>query len=197
VPGPWTIRLESGDNKVAEKTFKVVAVGDIYVHVGKWASQLPRLRQGNALYPNEAMTHNYLGHAYREFMEYDLALEEYTKAISLEPHPNFYNNRCLTYNNKGEYDKALEDCNQALALDPRHIGGLINRGNSFRLQGKYDKAIEDYNQSLQIVSKEDHTNSALAYYNRALAYEAKGELDKAQADRKKACELDASLCKNP
>ena len=159
------------------------------------AIQLPQLREAVTRDPDNALAHKNLGNAYLNIHKYDLALEEYKKAISIDPQPNFYNNLCLAYNQKQEYDKALEACNQALALYPGHTSALINRGNTFRLQGEYDKAIEDYTQSLQAAPAGDNYNPPMAYINRALAYEAKGEAAKAQEDLKKACELDPNYCK--
>ena len=54
--------------------------------------------------------------------------------------------------------------------------------------GKFGLAIADYTQAIHL-----DLNDVEAFYNRGLAYQKKGEAEKAEADFKKAQELDPSL----
>ena len=58
--------------------------------------------------------------AYSSKGEHDRAIEDYSRAIELDPEyaPAYYN-RGNAYSDKGEYDRAIEDLNRAIELDPR------------------------------------------------------------------------------
>ena len=56
--------------------------------------------------------------------------------------------------------------------------------------GQNHKAIQDYDEAIRLDRQE-----AIAYANRAISYWELGQQDKADADKKKACELDSKLCK--
>ena len=55
-------------------------------------------------------------------------------------------------------------------------------------KGEYNKAIADYNKAIELNPKD-----ADAYNNRAIAYYHKGNIEKACADARKACNL--GMCK--
>ena len=190
VSGPWTIQILKDEKILAEKTFNVTKVDDIFATLGEAGKRIKQLKEMIAKNSKDAMVVKNLGNAYLAMGDNEAAILEYTKAIAIEPQPNFFNNRCLAWNNEKEYAKALKDCNKALTMNPAHTSALINRGNTFRLQGEYDKAIEDYNQSLQVAPAGDIYNPPMAYYNRALAYKAQEKLNEAVSDFTKTIELE-------
>src|SRR5262249_24619497 len=62
-----------------------------------------------------SIAYNNRGNAYSVQGQDDLAMDDYAKAINLNP--NFaepLNNRAVIYRKRGEYDRALEDLNPAL-----------------------------------------------------------------------------------
>jgi serine/threonine protein kinase len=60
--------------------------------------------------------------------DYDCAIENYTKAIKLNPKSaNAYNNRGLSYLNKNDYFKATADFNKAIEINPNNILFYQNR----------------------------------------------------------------------
>ena len=133
--------------------------------------------------------YNNRGIDYGEKGEYDLAIEDFTKAIELKRDYAFaYNNRGAVYRSKGEHDLAIEDCNKAIQLKSDYAEPYSNRGSAYRNKGDYDRAIEDYNKAIQL--KQDFVQ---AYYNRGLAYHEKDELDIAIKDYSKAMELNPKL----
>lgn len=115
----------------------------------------------------------------------DLAIEEYTKAIELEPDlAPAYSNRGTVYEELGQYKKAIEDFTKAIELNPDNAFAYCNRGIAYGTLKQYKKAIEDYTQSITIDPLcED------AYIGRANAYTAIGKEALAGADRKTAAEL--------
>ncbi|UCH93913.1 MAG: tetratricopeptide repeat protein [Candidatus Aminicenantes bacterium] len=62
--------------------------------------------------------------------------------------------------------------------------GLVNAANKLMAAGKYDEAIEKVSRAI-----EKDPGTFILYYNRAVAYEKKGEKEKAVLDYKKSLEL--------
>ena len=141
--------------------------------------------------------------------DYDRAIEDYNKAIALDPnYADAYNNRGAVYaknslikalldknknpriadvykNNADEdYDRAIEDYNKAIALDPNYALAYARRGSAYDNKGQYDRAIEDYNKAIAL-----DPNYAAAYNNRGLAYYKKGNMGRAISDFQKACDM--------
>ena len=100
----------------------------------------PEVRQKR----REATTHNNHGVAYRDEGEYDRAIEDFTKAIELNPNYAIaYNNRGRVYSDKGEIDRAIEDYNTAIELKPELAEAYYNRGEAWLHLGEWDKAKSD------------------------------------------------------
>ena len=114
---------------------------------------------------------------------YDLALQDYSKAISIEPkNPELHNSRGKTYFDMamgGKYpqktveytQKAIEDFNEGLSkpnLKPKTKSEmLINRGAALASQGKYDVALKDLNEGVAVepTNKNGYLNRSLVYFN--------------------------------
>ena len=73
--------------------------------------------------------------------EYDKAIADYNKALSLDPnHASTYLNRGCVWDDKGEYDKAIADYSEAIRLKPSDAIAYGNRGNTWNKKGEYDTA---------------------------------------------------------
>ncbi|REJ43621.1 MAG: tetratricopeptide repeat protein [Microcystis flos-aquae DF17] len=119
--------------------------------------------------------------------KYELALDDFNKAMKLNP------NYAMAYFGRGElyyyqkkYELALADFNKAIELNPNHAGAYVNRGIIYYEQKKYELALADFNKAIELDSK-----SAMAYYNRGLLYYYQKKYDLALADFNKAIELDS------
>jgi protein O-mannosyl-transferase len=124
---------------------------------------------------------------YYERGEFDRAIEDYTKAIDLDPsYIHAYNNRGLAFCRIGRLDRAFADFNKALAINPTHFEALVNRGLAFDQAGQPEKAIEDYDAAIAL-SPSNHD----VYNYRGIALDEIGRLDKAIAD------YDTALTLNP
>ncbi len=133
--------------------------------------------------------YNNRGIDYGDKGEYDLAIEDFTKAIELKPdYAIAYNNRGAVYRSKDKHDLAIEDCNKAIQLKSDYAEPYSNRGSAYRNKGDYERAIEDYHIAIKL-----KPSFVEAYYNRGLAYHEKGELDVAIKDYSKAIELNPKL----
>ena len=133
----------------------------------------------------QSVAYYHRGLAYGVKGEYDRAIEDFNKAIELDPiHANTYHLRGHAYYNKGDHDLAIEDCNKSLELKPDNADAHSIRGNAYHNKGDHDRAIEDYNKTIEL----DPENSS-AYCNRGLAFGNKGEYDRANEDCNKSLEL--------
>ena len=123
--------------------------------------------------------------------DYDGAIDNYTKAINLDPkNVGFYINRGYVYYKKGDYPQAIKDCTKAIELDPKNAAAYINRGYVYYKKGEYIQAIADCTKAIEIDPK-----LATAYNNRGAAYKNKGEYNEAIADFTRAIELDPKYAK--
>jgi len=149
------------------------------------------LLRGSSLNPNFALAYHYRGAAYINKGQYDKALEDYNKAIAINPSDsNIYNSRGHLFGFfKGQYDMAIRDFDKALLLSPDGAY-YYNRGLIYTYKGEYDRAIEDYNKAITIYPLADIYNS------RGEAYLKLGVKGEAISDFKKACDMGNELgCK--
>lgn len=125
---------------------------------------------------------------------YDAALQDYTKAVQIDPkNPELYNSRGKTYFDmamSGKYPpaqtadyrkKALEDYSNALqigTLKPKTQAEiLINSGAAYGSQGDYLSALKSINRGLKV----DPGNKN-GYFNRSIVYYTINQPDSALAD---------------
>jgi tetratricopeptide (TPR) repeat protein len=90
----------------------------------------------------------------------------------------------------GDLDGALADINEAIRIDPSLPQPLTNRAVIWRAKGNLDRAIADATEAIRLAKAKAPANvmtppgSVLisAHIHRALAYEAKGDFDRAKLD---------------
>src|SRR5271165_5420249 len=147
--------------------------------------------------------------------EYDVAIRDYSQAINADPRDGAaYYGRALAYQAQGKNDKARADFAKAKRLGytlaqadsdtampipestptrdaPTGLSATNDTARSYEnwgswdySKGEYDVAIRDYSQAINADPRD-----GAAYYGRALAYQAQGKNDKAQADFAKAKRL--------
>lgn len=81
-----------------------------------------------------------LGNVYNELGLYDLAVENFKKALVIKEDPDIYNNIGVAYYHKKAYDKTIVSCKRALSLHPAHSNAYINLGNAYFMKHEYHKA---------------------------------------------------------
>jgi tetratricopeptide (TPR) repeat protein len=115
---------------------------------------------------------------------WDLAIEEHTEAIALDPQcKEAYNNRGWACIGKGDLDKAIADYDQAIALDPQCAEAYFNRGRAHAQLGLVTWALADLSKAIEIAG------DAQAYYFRGFVYAEIGEQQEAISDLERALEL--------
>jgi tetratricopeptide (TPR) repeat protein len=171
----------------------------------------------SCLYVNRAQAHRYNGND-------DLALKDLNEVIRLGRNPLFtrqdwnspyvyqpetseycwcpqvaYALRCLIFANKNDTKRALEEGDKAVANGERYAWGHYARSHARFRAGNASGALEDLNKAVEYgqgTPDGDH-NLATYYYGRSQVHAALGRRDQAEADRKKAIELNPSFAQRP
>ncbi len=97
--------------------------GHFGIYGGRYVSEtlMPAILELEKAYNNR-------GRAYAGLNQHRKAIEDYSKAIQLDPKSAIiYNNRGAAYYELGEYHKAIEDYDKALELDPEHTLAKYNK----------------------------------------------------------------------
>jgi tetratricopeptide (TPR) repeat protein len=117
------------------------------------------------------------GVAYINLKKSQMALEDFNRSISVEPHAEAFNSRGIAYDMLGDYTHALQDYDEAIRLEPGNAPSYNNRGLVYSEKGDEEKAILDFDKAISL--KPDY---AEAITNRAGTYLLNGEYDKAIQD---------------
>jgi len=130
-----------------------------------------------------------VGEAYRNLGRYDDALEQYERALFLDPSfaPAYFGRAIVTrvidetYNVKADLD-------QALLLDPRFGEVYLERADYYLEEGSYQLAFEDANQATTFLP-----GSPLAHYYRAESLLGIKDYQEAEISILTALDLDVNL----
>jgi tetratricopeptide (TPR) repeat protein len=122
-------------------------------------------------------------------VEHRLALDDYSKAIELDPlQPKYYFERGKALNEIGDGERALADLNKAIQLDPNVAEYYAARCNSYRLIGDTDRLVMEYTRAIFI-----NPNIASFYLHRGYAYLKRRNLAEAYADFQRASQMGEQL----
>ena len=125
---------------------------------------------------------------YAENEQYQLAIDNYTSAIKIDPdYALAYFNRGNAYDELENYTAAIADYTSALRINPDDADAYNNRGNVYANLENYTAAIADYNSAIRIDPEKDE-----AYRNRGIAKENAGQ--SYCSDYKKCCDLGDEEC---
>ena len=121
--------------------------------------------------PNEvSIAYTNLGSAYQKRGQLDKAMENYNKAISLDPNDYLaYTNRGVIFDRMGQFDKAIESHNKAIVSNPGDYKAYFNRGLTYDKMGRITDAIEDFQRTLRL-NTQDTQVIAWAYNNLGILY---------------------------
>lgn len=123
-------------------------------------------------------SHYRLGVYYQNQGKYREAIEEFSKAVGIDPgHVYAYNGLGVAYDNLKEMDLARKAYRMALKLAPDDRHAYNNLGYSFILEGDYGSAVEVLLEGLSIHENDGHMRS-----NLAMAYMALGDRSLARAE---------------
>jgi tetratricopeptide (TPR) repeat protein len=129
------------------------------------------------------------GFSYFRKADYDRSLADYNEAIRLNPkEPAAFQRRGLTFRARGEDDRAIADFTQAINLGSTDLNVFIDRGMAHFTKGENAQAIADYTTAIERDADKTFVGQ-LAHVVRGLAFLYSGAPDKAQADLRRAVEL--------
>lgn len=127
-----------------------------------------------------------LGHSERRFeAECNRALED--EVLDRSDRAGTFVNRGVMKMRRMEYEAAKRDFDAAVRLKPDIGEAYVNRGAAFIGLKRYDLGLVDLNKGIEIGIQP--TETAKAYYNRAMAHEGVGDPKAAYFDYLKAQEL--------
>ncbi|MEI9406671.1 tetratricopeptide repeat protein [Mesorhizobium argentiipisi] len=129
------------------------------------------------------------GETFWDAGKYDQAIEEYEKAIELDPRTaSAYVGRGTSLIQKGMYDAAIDDFDKVIELYPTYSDAYIGRAVAWTNKNELDRAIADYSRVIEL-----HPQYAPAYFARGTVWFTKGGCEPAIADFDQALKLDPKL----
>jgi tetratricopeptide (TPR) repeat protein len=118
------------------------------------SNKIRLLKMARAKCPKDYSIQKALGDTYYANLDYDLAIEEFKKAIevagSYDDVQWVYCYRSACWRIKGNYSRALEDINNALDLEPENVRFIHDKGLIQYTMGKYDEAKIYFRRSVEL-----------------------------------------------
>ena len=138
--------------------------------------------------PLTAVDYLYRGDRKRREGKLDEAIQEYCKAIEVDPdYAEPYISRGIMYGNQGKYEQSITDFSEAIRCDSSLSHAYYNRALCYKHSEKYHKAIDDNTTAIRL-----NPSYISAYINRGNCYAKLEQYDHAIYDYDKAIELDSS-----
>ena len=106
---------------------------------------------GQSSKSNSEKSNELVTQAHNEFdnLNYDNAIKDLTKAISLNPNNHeAYDLRSHCWLAMSEYQKSLDDSNKAIEISPNLAGDYLGRGYAYQKLNRIESAIDDYQRAI-------------------------------------------------
>jgi len=123
-----------------------------YQYLGQFDKAEREYRCAIELEPKEPNLYYNLGHLYYSTQRYAEAVEQFDKALNLDP-PNrveIYYNKGLAYYQQGNYTAAIRQYDEALKLDSSRAEIYYAKGLAYHQQKSYAEAIQQYEAALKL-----------------------------------------------
>ncbi|HMO82224.1 MAG TPA: tetratricopeptide repeat protein [Pyrinomonadaceae bacterium] len=127
--------------------------------------------------PNLANAYNNRGILYRQTREFRRALDDFDRAINLDPYnPRFLSNRGNVYRDLERFDEAIADYRNALVSNENFGPALHGLGIALGVKGETDLAISTLSRAIE------HNAGPDAVYNRGVMFSRKEDYASALND---------------
>ena len=125
-----------------------------------------------------AADHHSRGYALRKEGNFSGAVEEYSKAIAIDPgYFKAFFNRGFALDKLGKLQEAAEDYSSALAIEPDNAYAYYNRGITLDRSCELARAHEDFSRAIELLP-----DNSDFFHNRAFCSRKMGRLEDAVAD---------------
>ena len=115
-------------------------------------------------YPQEKQFHSELGLVYQGRDKIPEAIQEYEKAIALDPNFGFAINQAgYAYADLGDFDQAVQYFERYAAINPGQANPIDSIAELYFRQGKFDQAKSKYHEALEIRPDFSQSCIGLAY----------------------------------
>ena len=114
---------------------------------------------------------------YGSLKNYIGAIEDYNKAIEINPYSYAYGNRGDAKDILEDYKGAMADYTKSIELSPDNMNAYFNRGNVFMKKEDFSEAHKDYDLALGL-----DPNSAKYNHAKALCFQAQAEKEALSAE---------------
>lgn len=184
-------KLRIQQNKQPNEGVWSYYVGVVLEGAGKYTKAIDAYRESLKINHND-VPYGGIADCYKEMGLFDLALENLTQAMELDPDDSDYVEKKadLLYD-MGKGNEAIATYDDYIKMEPEFYGGYYRRGFMKDNLRDVDGAIEDY--SMAIALKPDY---AYSYLGRGDMYMLKGEKEAAMNDYKMVVQLDTVLSDN-
>jgi protein O-mannosyl-transferase len=133
-------------------------------------------------YQNAPVAYLNRGTVFGKEKKLDQALEDFNKAIILNPtYAKAYFNRGTVYLEKGSIELAINDFSKTIDLNPEYSQAYFKRGNAYMDLRNPENAIRDFTRTIEL-----SPDNSKAYNNRGLIFGDQGKFDRAKEDFDKA-----------
>ncbi|OQA00580.1 MAG: TPR repeat-containing protein YrrB [Bacteroidetes bacterium ADurb.Bin408] len=156
-----------------------------FIQIGVWKDSEHLWTKAIASYPESYIAYHNRGNARAELKQYNTALADYNKSLSLNPKfAKAWSNRGRLHNNMGKIAEALSDYNKCMELDTSIAEAFNGRGVILVSMGRYEEGLRDLNKAISLMP-----DYAIAHNNRAGAKFDMGDMTGAFADYNRAIAL--------
>jgi serine/threonine protein kinase/Tfp pilus assembly protein PilF len=115
-------------------------------------------------YPKEKRAYENLGGYYANKRMYDQAIEEYIKALELDPTYGWaLNHLAYTYSDVGDFEKAMEYFEKYASVSPGDANPIDSMAELYFLMGRLDEAIAKYKEALKVKPDFYMANDSIGY----------------------------------
>ena len=155
--------LNSGMQEPSQK--KVQSVINLFTQ-GLFQNALEEIEQIQSNFPNSVLLYNICGAIYTELEQFDLAVENFKKALVIKPdYADAFCNIGIAEQKKGDLDSAITSYKKSIKINPLHATAYFNIGVIYQARGDLEAAINSYAKAIKI-----QPSYAAAYNNMGNAF---------------------------